>query len=204
LFNGLIEPFVLIGATTEEARIPRPLLSRFALRERLDLYAEEDLAKMALAAGRSRGVEVTEAGARALARGSRGTPRLLLAHLRRARGLARLAGTAVTGEIALRALERQGIDAAGLGATDRRILAVLLARKRPIGLRSLADLLGESAENIADVYEPFLLREGYILRTFRGRAATDKAREALEWKPALRRRPPPVPPAAPPGSGMPA
>ena len=96
-----------------------------------------------------------------------------------ARWRAAARGTAIVADVALRSLEVQGIDASGLDETDRKILRVLISRGRPIGLRSLADLVGESPRTLAEVYEPHLLREGFIARTLRGRVATDEARKVL-------------------------
>jgi Holliday junction DNA helicase RuvB len=174
-----LEPFLLIGATTEECLIPAPLLSRFGIRERLSFYAMEDLVAMAATSARSMGIELTAEGAAVLARGARGTPRLLLSHLARARDLAGIEGGPVTAGMARRALERAGIDRFGLSETDRRILEVILEQGRPIGVRSLADVLGENPRTVAEIYEPFLLREGFIARTWRGRIATEKAGRAL-------------------------
>jgi Holliday junction DNA helicase RuvB len=174
-----LEPFVLLGATTEECLLPAPLLSRFGIRERLSFYEREDLLAIAAGAARSMGIDLTEEGASVLACGSRGTPRLLLGHLARARDLAGVEGGPVTAELARRALGRAGIDRFGLSETDRKILQVLVEKKRSIGLRSLADILGENPRTVAEVYEPYLLREGFIARTWRGRIATMKARRAL-------------------------
>ncbi len=175
-----LEPFVLIGATTEESLLPGPLRSRFAIRERLEFYAVEDLERIAASAARGMGIELTAEARGVLARGARGTPRLLLAHLARARDLALVEGRpGITAGLARRALERAGIDRSGLSATDRRILEVLIERGRPVSVRSLADLLGESPRTVSDVYEPYLLREGYLARTWRGRTATEKAGRAL-------------------------
>jgi holliday junction DNA helicase RuvB len=172
-----LEPFLLIGATTEESDLPRPLRSRFATYERLDFYPLEDLERLALAAGRRSSVELDRKAAQVLARGSRGTPRTLLSHLARASDLALIEGKPITAEIARRALASQGIDGSGLGETDRKILRILVSRSRPVGLRSLADLLGECPRTVLEVYEPALLRDGWIARTWRGRVATDRARE---------------------------
>ena len=87
--------------------------------------------------------------------------------------------TPIRADVALRSLEVQGIDASGLDETDRKILRVLISRGRPIGLRSLADLVGESSRTLAEVYEPHLLREGFIARTLHGRVATEVARRTL-------------------------
>ena len=177
-----IEPFLLIGATTEESLLPKPLRSRFTVKERLEPYSRDELETMAIAAGGKLGVEVTPEGARALARGARGTPRILLGHLARARDLAQVEGhrsshAAIDAEVAARALECQGIDRSGLLPIERKLLEALSARERPLGLRTLADLVGESPRTILEVHEPYLVQEGYLARTFRGRIATEKCRD---------------------------
>jgi len=179
-----LEPFVLIGATTEEAQLPKPLHSRFALRERLDLYATGELAAIAVARGKALGVEVTPEAAESLARGSRGTPRELLAAVSTARDGAQVAagraeGVVITREFAEGALRARGIDRFGLSEMDRRILRALHEKGGAIGLRTLADLLGESPRAIQEVHEPFLLRAGWLARTRRGRVLTEKARQVV-------------------------
>ena len=174
-----LEPFLLVGATTEESLLPRPLLSRFAIRERLEHYSIEDLERLAAGAAKAMGVEIDAEAGRALALCARGTPRHLLAHLARARDLAQIESTPITLRIARRSLDMAGLDRSGLSATDRKILEILIARGRPLGLRSLSDLLGESPRTVAEVYEPHLLREGYLVRTWRGRGASEKAAMAL-------------------------
>ena len=181
-----LDPFLLVGATTEESLLPRPFHSRFAIRERLDFYSKTELQEIALREGGALGVEVSREAAGILASGSRGTPRALHGLLRRARDLAQIeAGSVkkvlvVDSTVSKRALESQGIDAAGLSRVDRKILEVLVSRSRPLGLRSLADLIGENPRTIAEIYEPYLLREGYLLRTHRGRTATAKAAELFK------------------------
>ena len=137
------------------------------------------------------GVTLTAAGASVLAAGSRGTPRTLHALLGRARDLAQvekgsLEDAVIDSRISERALRSQGIDASGLSRLERRILEALVSRMRPMGLRSLADMIGESRETVASVYEPYLFREGYLARTQRGRVATERAREALKRDPEAR------------------
>ena len=186
-------PFLLIGATTEESLLPKPLRSRFTLKERLEPYSREELETMAVSAGRKLGVDVTREGARTLARGARGTPRILLGHLARARDLGQVEGSrsqgAVIGaDVAVRALVCQGIDRSGLLPIERKLLEALSGRERPLGLRTLADLLGESPRTILEVHEPYLVQEGYLARTARGRIATRKAGSALAQPRALDRR----------------
>jgi Holliday junction DNA helicase RuvB len=179
-----LEPFVLVGATTEESLLPKPFHSRFGIRERLDFYSKSELEEIALGRGAALGVEITREAATILASGSRGTPRELHGLLRRARDLAQIErgsvdGAVLTGVIAERALGTQGIDPAGLSRVDRKLLGILVGRNRPVGLRSLADLIGETQKTVAETYEPYLFREGYIARTHRGRVATEKARQVF-------------------------
>jgi Holliday junction DNA helicase RuvB len=179
-----LERFFLIGATTEEAQLPKPFHSRFALRERLDLYTPGELAAIAVARGKALGVEVTPEAAETLAHGSRGTPRELLAAVSTARDEAQVAagradGVVITREFAEGALRSRGIDRFGLSEMDRRILRALHERGGAIGLRTLADLLGENPRAILEVHEPYLLRAGWIGRTRRGRVLTEKARRVV-------------------------
>jgi Holliday junction DNA helicase RuvB len=184
-----LEPFVLVGATTEESLLPKPFHSRFEIRERLDFYSHAELEEIVREGSRKLGIEVTEEAASLLSKSARGTPRALHALLRRARDLAHieagsLESAAITCVIAERALSSQGIDPTGLSRVDRRILEVLVSRRRPLGLRSLSDLIGESPKTVAEIYEPYLFREGYLLRTHRGRVATEKAREVFRSRAA--------------------
>ncbi len=145
--------------------LPRPLHSRFALKERLDFYSTGDLEEIVRKEGEKVKTRVSRKAARILAGGSRGTPRNLLSNLGRARDLARIESgqpgeVFIDAEIARRALESQGIDTSGLDRMDRRIVQVLLERGRPTGLRTLADQLGEDRKTIAEIHEPYLLRKG--------------------------------------------
>ncbi len=152
--------------------------------ERLDYYTGDELEPIAVEEGARLGVRLVPEAAALLARGSRGTPRLLLGLLRRSRDLAILESGSLTeisidAALAERALESQGLDASGLCELDRKIIDLLLSRRKPLGLRTLSDLLGENMKTLAEVYEPCLLRQGYLIRTHRARAATAKARELL-------------------------
>jgi Holliday junction DNA helicase RuvB len=179
-----LEPFVLVGATTEESLLPRPFHSRFEIRERLDFYAKAELEEIVRGRSRELGIEVTREAASLLAKSARGTPRELHALLRRARDLAHiergsLEGAVVDEAIAQRALSSRGIDAAGLSRVERKILQALVSWRRPLGLRSLSDKIEENPKTVSEVYEPYLFREGYLLRTRHGRVATEKARRVL-------------------------
>src|SRR5437867_90412 len=184
-----LEPFVLVGATTEESLLPKPFHSRFGIRERLDFYSKGELEEIARGGSAALGVEITGEAARVLASGSRGTPRELHGLLRRARDLAQLESGSVDGAvlssvIAERALSSKGIDPSGLSRVDRKLLEVLVTRNRPLGLRSLADLIGETQKTVVETYEPYLFREGYLTRTHRGRVATEKARQVFRSRTA--------------------
>ena len=178
-----LEPFFFIGATTEESLLPRPLHSRFAVRERLEWYSKKELSELAFERGRTLGVEVTPGGAFRLARGSRGTPRELLSLLSRARDLAQLecgqSRVSITGELAKRALKSHGIDRFGLKEMDRKILRTLNRKGRALGLRTVSDLLGLDQRTLLELHEPHLLREGYLRRTRRGRVITERGRRIL-------------------------
>jgi len=179
-----LEPFFFIGATTEEDLLPKPFHSRFADTARLDLYSTADLAAIAVARGRAAGVEVTPEAALALANGSRGTPRQLLASIFTARDEAQIAagradGVVISPETAEEALRSRGIDRFGLSEIERKILLALHERGGRLSLRTLADLLGANPRAILQVHEPYLLRAGWIARTPRGRVLTDQARRAI-------------------------
>ena len=154
------------------------------MRERLDFYNLDQLERIAAQEGTRLGVQFVNGAATHLAQGSRGTPRLLLNLLGRARDLAILEGkskTAVSIDSAMteKALASQGIDSSGLCKTDRKILRTLISIGKPIGLRTIADLVGENMKTLSEVYEPFLLREGFLIRTHFGRVATEKAKALL-------------------------
>jgi len=181
-----LEPFFFIGATTEEAKIAKPLLSRFVLRERLDLYSTAELAAIAMVRARGLGVEIAPEAAEALASASRGTPRELVGLLLMARdeaqvSLGRPDGAVITPEIAESTLRSRGIDRFGLWEIERKILCVLHAKGGAVGLHTLADMLGESWLAIRDVHEPFLLRDGWLVRTRKGRILTDRARRVVTF-----------------------
>ena len=183
----LLERFTLVGATTRLGSLSEPFRARFKLEERLELYGEEDLAEVVLRAARSTGVgcsgvAVTLEAAQAMARRGRGTPREALRLLERARDAAQVrgGGGSTTSTIELEhveeAAERLGIDGEGLGVDDRKILELLCAEDRPMGLQAMASTLGMDPVTLELVSEPYLLAKGYIARGPRGREATAKAR----------------------------
>jgi Holliday junction DNA helicase RuvB len=172
-----LEPFTLAGATMEPGRLPEPFRARFTLRERLDPYPEADLARLAARAAPSLGLEASADACAAVARRARGTPREALRLLARARDEAQAAGAgAIEASHVEDAAARLGIDADGLGEEERRILAALIARGRGIGLGALAATLGMDRATLSNIHEPYLLAQGYVVRTARGREATAEAR----------------------------
>ena len=177
-----LDPFTLIGATTRSGLLTAPLRARFGVTLRLDFYSAQDLTKIV---NRSAGILSTEVepdAAFEIARRSRGTPRVANRLLRRVRDFALVkADGAVTMKVTREALRLLEVDERGLDEMDRRMLEALIQRYDggPVGLQSLAVVLGEDAGTLEDVYEPFLVQEGFIRRTPRGREATRLAYQHL-------------------------
>ena len=177
-----LKPFTMVGATTRTGLLTAPLLSRFGYIVRLDYYPVEDLEKIILRSARLLEVPIDPAGARELATRSRGTPRVANRLLRRARDFAEVLGKgAITAAIAKTTAERLEVDAAGLDEMDRRLLMVIIEHYEggPVGIDTIAAALSEPRDTVEDVYEPFLLQQGFLGRTPRGRIATRKAYEHL-------------------------
>lgn len=177
-----LKPFTLIGATTRTGLLTAPLLSRFGYVVRLDYYPVEDLQKIITRSARLIEVPIDSDGARTLAARARGTPRVANRLLRRARDFAEILGTGcITAEIANITADRLEIDTAGLDEMDRRLLMVLIEHYDggPVGIDTIAAALSEARDTIEDVYEPYLLQQGFLGRTPRGRIATRKAYEHL-------------------------
>jgi Holliday junction DNA helicase RuvB len=174
-----LPPFTLIGATTRTGLLTTPLRDRFGLTFRLDLYSSDELGAIVRRSARILGVEIEPEAADEIARRARGTPRIANRILRRVRDVAevRHAG-AITTEIADEALELLEVDEAGLERFDRDLLLAVVERfdGGPVGLSNLAVALGEEAETIEDVYEPYLLQRGLLQRTPRGRIVTEAGR----------------------------
>jgi len=184
-----LQPFTLIGATTRTGLLTSPLRDRFQIQERLDHYAPADLEKILERSARILGVALAPDGAREIAARARGTPRIANRLLRRIRDFADVDGERmVSRAVASAALERLEVDGLGLDPMDRRILLTLLDKfgGGPVGLETVAMVVGEQSETVEDVYEPFLIQEGFLQRTPRGRLATAKA-----WR-HLGRTPPPA------------
>ena len=181
-----LKPFTLIGATTRTGLLTAPLMSRFGYVMRLDFYSEDELAQIVTRSARLLSVPIEEKGARAIARRSRGTPRVANRILRRVRDFAEVKGSgSIDAAIAEHTCERLEIDAAGLDDMDRRMLRVLIDTYDggPVGIETLAASLSEPRDTLEDVIEPYLLQQGFLGRTPRGRVATRKAFEHLGKKP---------------------
>src|SRR5262245_10681727 len=177
-----LKPFTLVGATTRTGLLTAPLLSRFGYIVRLDFYPVEDLQKIVARSARLLDVPIEPGGAREIAARSRGTPRVANRILRRARDFADVLGKgSITPAIAKTTAERLEVDAAGLDEMDRRLLMVIIEHYDggPVGIDTIAAALSEPRDTIEDVYEPFLLQQGFLGRTPRGRIATRKAYEHL-------------------------
>ena len=177
-----LQPFTLVGATTRTGLITGPLQSRFGIIIRLDFYSPENLAEIVRRSARLLGIGVADAAALEIARRSRGTPRIANRLLRRARDFAEVADLPEVDVATARlALDRMGVDKAGLDEMDRRLLSILIDYYDggPTGIETLAAALAEPRDTIEDVHEPYLLREGLLARTPRGRVATRRAYEHL-------------------------
>jgi Holliday junction DNA helicase RuvB len=175
-----IEPFTLVGATTREGLLAPPFRARFGLFERLEAYETEDLVRILTRSAGLLQVAVAPDAAAMIASRARGTPRLANRFLRRLRDLAQVEKRKrIDLDLARRGLERLGLDERGLCALDRKLLEVLArSGSVPLGLKTLAISVGEDERTIEDVYEPFLIREGYLGKTPRGRVLLPRGEEA--------------------------
>ncbi len=170
--------FTLVGATTRAGQLTSPLRDRFGVMLRLELYSPEELCEIITRSAGILQIPCTPDGAMELARRSRGTPRIANRMLRRVRDFAQVVGDGtITKEIAGMALTRLEVDELGLDGSDRRMLAAIIDHYNggPVGLETLAAMLGEEAVTIEDVYEPYLMQLGFLARTSRGRCATELA-----------------------------
>jgi holliday junction DNA helicase RuvB len=177
-----LKPFTLIGATTRTGLLSKPLQERFGVNLRLDFYPVEDLARIVERSARLLGTPCETDGAESLARRARGTPRVANRLVRRARDFADVHGEGrITRPIVDLTCERLEIDAFGLDVMDRRILQVIIEYYDggPVGIETLAAATAEPRDTLEDVYEPYLLQQGFLARTPRGRTATRKAYEHL-------------------------
>jgi Holliday junction DNA helicase RuvB len=177
--------FTLIGATTRSGLLTAPLLTRFPVRERLDYYDAEQLRRIVVRSANLLAIDVDEHGATQIARRSRGTPRIANNLLRRVRDYAQVRGDGrITSDIADRALAMLEIDDNGLDEMDKRILEAVIVKfgGGPVGVNSLAVAVGEEPDTIEEVYEPYLIMEGFLKRTPQGRVATEISYRKLGLK----------------------
>ena len=173
-----LEPFTLVGATTRIGLLSSPLRDRFGIISRLEFYTPEELSRVVMRSARILGVPITEGGALEIGRRSRGTPRIANRLLRRVRDFAEVKhdGT-ISADIAAKALDMLNVDAEGFDYMDRKLLLAVIDKffGGPVGLDNLAAAIGEERETIEDVLEPYLIQQGFLQRTPRGRMATVRA-----------------------------
>jgi Holliday junction DNA helicase RuvB len=173
-----LNPFTLIGATTRSGLLTAPLRSRFGINSRLSYYDAETLKKIIIRSAGILHVPIHEDAANEISRRSRGTPRIANLLLRRLRDFAQIKGNGTIDlAIAQYALAALQVDKNGLDEMDNRILSTIIQKFKggPVGLTTIATAVGEDAGTIEEVYEPFLIQEGYMMRTPRGREVTEKA-----------------------------
>ncbi len=173
-----IEPFTLVGATTRFGLLTAPMRARFGIVQRLNFYPPEDLVTIVRRSAEILGVEASAQGALEIARRSRGTPRVANRLLRRVRDYAQVKADGVISEtVAGEALAMLDVDEYGLDEMDARVLKTVIEKFEggPVGLNSLAVAMGEDATTLEEVYEPFLIMEGFLMRTPQGRVATPRA-----------------------------
>ncbi len=188
-----IEHFTLVGATTRTGQLTSPLLSRFGIVERLDYYGPLELTTIVKRSAQLLGIAIDEEGALEIGRRARGTPRIANKLLNRVRDFAEVRGDGkVTRDVADFALRRLGVDERGLDEGDRRLLRAIVERFEggPVGIESLAAALAEDRDTLEYVHEPYLIQEGFLVRTPRGRQATAQAFEHLQIQPARGRSAP--------------
>ena len=173
-----LRPFTMVGATTRPGMLSSPLRERFGIFHHLDFYSGEELTAIINRSASILGAPIAAGGAEAIARRARGTPRIANRLLRRVRDYAQVkADGTVTAEVAVRALDQEGVDEAGLDRLDRRFLIAIIERYQggPVGLEAIAATINDEAETLAEVVEPFLLKIGYVVRSPTGRRATPAA-----------------------------
>ena len=183
--------FTLIGATTRQGKLSAPLRSRFTMTCRLDYYNAEELSRILKRTAQVLGFEAEPGGLEVIAKRSRGTPRIANNLIKWVRDFAQVKKQSViTADIADQALTMLDIDPDGLDEMDNRILEAIIVRFKghPVGLKNLAVAVGEEESTIEDVYEPYLIQEGYLIRTPNGRLATDKAHKRFGIVPTERHR----------------
>ncbi|MDD8031373.1 MAG: Holliday junction branch migration DNA helicase RuvB [Acidobacteriota bacterium] len=180
-----IKRFTLVGATTRAGKITAPLRSRFGIVHRLDYYQTEELKKIILRSAYILGVKVDEGGAEEIARRARGTPRIANRLLRRVRDFAEVKSDGkISASLARQALDQMEVDLLGLDEVDRKILMTIMENFNggPVGINTIAAAIDEERETIESIYEPYLMRLGFLERTLRGRKLTSKAYDHLGFK----------------------
>ena len=173
-----LPPFTLVGATTQVGRLAPPLRDRFGVICRLEFYKPEDLVLIIKRTSEILNIDIDDQGALEIARRSRGTPRIANRLLKRVRDFAQVDNAdEITASLAGKALDRLEVDACGLDRTDRRVLQVIIEKfgGGPVGLDTIAAAISESVDAVEDVYEPFLMQQGFLNRTSRGRVVTSAA-----------------------------
>lgn len=173
-----LPPFTLVGATTRAGSLTSPLRDRFGIVQRLEFYHHDDLVKIVKRSANILGVELDDTGAIEIAKRSRGTPRITNRLLRRVRDYAEVKSNgAISGDVAERALNMLDVDVEGFDMMDRKLLLSIMQKfdGGPVGVESLAAAIGEERGTIEDVLEPFLIQQGFLMRTPRGRTATQQA-----------------------------
>jgi Holliday junction DNA helicase RuvB len=179
-----LPPFTLIGATTRAGLLTSPMRSRFGVVARLDYYRAADLKSIVLRSARLMKIQIDDAGAFEIARRSRGTPRIANRLLRRTRDFAQVkADGTIDKKVADQSLEMLEVDEKGLDEMDKRILQTIIEKYDggPVGLNTIAVAVAEESETIEELYEPFLIQEGFLKRTPRGRVATQLAYEHFNY-----------------------
>ena len=181
-----IPPFILVGATTKPGKVSSPLFTRFGINIRMNFYSEDELMDIIVRSSKNLNIKITEEGALALAKCSRGTPRVANRLLRRMRDFAQVNGDGIiTLDIVVDGLKRLEIDEYGLEKHDREILRTIITKYNggPVGAETLAISVGEGIDSLEDFYEPYLIQKGFIKRTNRGRVVTHLAYTHLGIKP---------------------
>jgi Holliday junction DNA helicase RuvB len=184
-----IPPFTLVGATTRAGLLTSPLRDRFGIVQRLEFYSQEDLASIVTRSARILALKVEAEGAREIASRSRGTPRIANRLLRRVRDFAEVkADGRITADVARRAMDLLDVDQHGFDMLDRKLLLAVIEKfdGGPVGVDSLAAAISEERGTIEDVLEPFLIQQGFLMRTARGRMATKTAYQHFGLTPPRR------------------
>jgi Holliday junction DNA helicase RuvB len=191
-----LQPFTLVGATTRAGLLTSPLRDRFGIVQRLEFYSTLDLEQIAHRSAGILNLQIEAQGSTEIAKRSRGTPRIANRLLRRVRDFAEVEGDGVvTGQIAVSAMDLLQVDPNGFDAMDRRLLQTIIEKfdGGPVGVESLAAAIGEERGTIEDVIEPYLIQQGFMMRTARGRVATKNAYLHLGLKPPARQQPTELP-----------